>query len=450
MRYYKSTGEKAALEMCRKTLHAMRLGGIYDQVGFGFSRYSTDRKWLVPHFEKMLYDNALLCIVYAGFYDLTGDRLCKRTVSEIVSYLMDRLLSDKGAYYTSEDADSEGVEGKYYVFSKEEIDQVLKDDADEFCAIFGVSQEGNFEGKNILNLLNGEIPERKRDFTEKCRQMLYEYREKRTKPYVDDKILTSQNGLVLAALSIAARITGKKEFLEKAIDIVSFIKQNMLRPDGRIIARYRDDEARFIGYDEDYAFTIWGLIELYFSCLDRSHLDFALDLNKTFIEQFYDEKGGGFFQTDIDSEKLIYRPKIIYDGPTPSANSVAVYNLIRLSRLTVDETLMDMAKRSIESYMKELKPMPAAYPFHASNILYIEDGGTDVVLSADKLESLHELKAVVHKRIRPFTTVKAVTDGDKEYENYPMLDGLPTAYVCRNHSCSPPVTSPEELEKLLG
>ncbi|MDP4109706.1 MAG: thioredoxin domain-containing protein [Bacillota bacterium] len=446
MRYYFSTGDKDALTMCGRTLEHMRRGGIFDQIGFGFSRYSTDREWLVPHFEKMLYDNALLCMAYTEYAAITKDYASERTAREIIKYLGDRMRSPSGGFYSAEDADSEGVEGKFYVFSRSEVKDILKEDSEEFCGIFDITEKGNFEGKNILNLINSEYPGENREFVENCRKKIYEYREKRVRPYLDDKILTSWNGLVIAALAMAGRVFGEREYIKAAEEAAMFIKNNMMTPDGRLKARFRGGEARFMGYDEDYAYFIWGLTELYFATFDEFFLELALSLNNKFFDKFFDKKNGGFYQNDEDSEKMPVRLKMIYDGATPSANAVEVYNLLRLSRLAHDETLEETAKKTIEAFMGEIGSLPSAYVFHSINIQYLKNGGTDIVLSAKEKSQLNGMISLLNEKYRPFATVRVLAGEQKEYK---ALDGKPTAYVCRGFTCAPPVTELSELEKLL-
>ncbi len=454
MRYHASTGDAEAVKMCRKTLDSMRRGGIFDHIGFGFSRYSTDGEWLVPHFEKMLYDNALLTMAYTEFYSLTKEEQYARTAREIIAYLMDKMRSENGGFYSAEDADSEGVEGKFYVFTPDEVRQALGKDADEFCRYFDITEKGNFEGKSIPNLIHSGVPDDRRDFADRCRASLNLYREKRIHPHLDDKILTSWNGLVIAALAIAGRVLGDEGYLAAARQTAGFFLETMTDENGKLLARYRDGDARFLGRDEDYAYLIWGLIELYQSTYDAEYLRRAQSLNEVFMEGFFDEKNGGFYQNDQDAEKMLVRLKLSYDGATPSANAVHCCNLIRLSRLTHDEGLEQAATKTIESFMEEIASIPTAYAFHAMNILYLKNGGTDVVLRAKSRSDLGPMAAVLHEKYLPFTTVKVLTEG-ADPENaadadlYGMVNGLPTAYVCRGFSCAPPVTSMEDLKKLL-
>lgn len=298
LRFYAAAGKEKALNMCEKTLGCMRRGGIYDQIGFGFCRYSTDSRWLVPHFEKMLSDNALLCMAYTECWQITGKEEYRRTAEEILSYLTGRMQSENGGFYTAEDADSEGVEGKYYTFTPEELRQALGPDEKEFSRLFGITEEGNFEGKNIPNLLSGGIPENRREFAEACRRKVLACRSGRVPPFLDDKILPSRTGLAVAALSLAARAFGEEAYLRKARGAADFVLENMTARDGSLIAVYREGPSRSPGFAEDYAFFLWGLLELYEAGREPCRLESALRLEKVFAERFEDRENGGFYSAE--------------------------------------------------------------------------------------------------------------------------------------------------------
>ena len=442
LRYRAATGDGRALELCEKTLNCMREGGIFDQIGFGFSRYSTDGRWLVPHFEKMLDDNALLCMVYTECFQATGDPFYRTTASEIIEYLTGRMTSPEGAFYSAEDADSEGEEGKFYRFGRTEVEEVLGDRAREFCRYYHIDSENS-----VPNRVGSGPPGGRLEFLEGCRRDLLRYREKRTPPPLDDKILASRNGLAVAALSLAGRAFGEPGCLKAAKRAADFVLGRMTAPDGRLYARFRDGEARFPGYAGDYAFLIWGLIELYESVFDPEYLRRALKLNEVFLDRFLDREIGGFFESDAEAEQMPVRAKTIRDGAAPSANAVEAYNLIRLSRIGGREDLEREALRTLEAFAPELERFPLASPFAAAALLYLRDGGTDVVLAGDEA-GCAELLGAVRKGYRPFLT--AVPSPGGEGSGYPAAEGKPAAYVCRNHVCSRPVSTPEELERLLG
>jgi uncharacterized protein YyaL (SSP411 family) len=348
LRYYKANSNIKALEMSEKTLECMYRGGLFDHIGFGFSRYSTDNKWLVPHFEKMLYDNALLIIAYLEGYEITKNELYKNVAVKALEYVFRELTNENGGFYCAEDADSEGEEGKYYVFTPSEISKILGEDEGEyFNEYFDITTDGNFEDKSIPNLIkNSNFNEdnvRIRDLSE----IVLDFRSKRMKLHKDDKILTSWNGLMIAALGKAYKVLEDERYFEYAKKAVNFIFDNLIDENKRLLARYRDQESRHKAYLDDYAFLCFGLIELYESSFDITFLKKAIDLNKEMINFFWDNEKHGFFVYGEDSEQLIARPKELFDGAMPSGNSVAAYNLIKLSRITGDVYLEEMAEKQL-------------------------------------------------------------------------------------------------------
>lgn len=443
LKYYLCTKNPKGLDMCLKTLDSMRAGGIFDHIGFGFSRYSTDRKWLVPHFEKMLYDNSLLIVAYVECYRILRENKYLKTAEEIADYLMRKMQDLEGGFYTAEDADSEGVEGKFYVFSKEEINKILEEDADKFCNLFNITERGNFEGENIPNLIGQEIKLEDKEFIENCRLKLFNYQNKREHPHKDDKILTSYNGLAITAFSILGRISKNKKYIEVAKRVSDFIQEKLFVK-GKLMARFRDGEVKYLGYDDDYSYMIMGLISLYESTLNRKYLDFANELNKIFINNFYDDKNGGFYKSDKDSEKILVRKKEIYDGATPSANSVEVYNLYRLSSLTDNDEYLDIAEKTMNYFANEIKEYPAAYSFSAMNILYQTYGSVDIALVANKKEDLEDMLKIIEDCELPFLNI--IYDENKELK---MENNKPTAYVCKGYICLPPITNLENLSEVL-
>lgn len=348
LRYHKTHKNIKALEMAEKTLDSMYKGGLFDHIGFGFSRYSTDNKWLVPHFEKMLYDNALLIIAYLEAYEVTKNKLYKDVAIKSLDYVFRELRDEKGGFYCAEDADSEGEEGKYYVFNPLEILEVLgAEDGEYFNDHFDITPTGNFEGKNIPNLINNKNFNKKDSKINALSEQVLEYRSSRMKLHKDDKILTSWNGLMIAALGKAYKVLEDERYFEYAQKAVDFIYENLIDKDGRLLARYRDEESLHKAYLDDYAFLCFGLIELYESSFDVAYLKKAIDLNENMIDLFFDNKKQGFFLYGEDGEKLIARPKELFDGAMPSGNSVAAYNLIKLARITGDANLEDMAERQL-------------------------------------------------------------------------------------------------------
>lgn len=432
LKYYEITKEEKALGMVIKTLDALRAGGIYDQIGYGFHRYSTDEKWLVPHFEKMLYDNVLLLITYLEAYQVASFSRYEKTAKEIITFLLRDMQSPDGGFYTAIDADSENEEGKFYVFSYDEIESLLKEDAPYFIDYFNIKKNGNFEGMNILNLI-GKNVDLENEKIALLIHKLYEYRKQRIHPLIDDKILTSFNGLAVAAFAIAGRILDKK-YLDVAMDVYQFIKTRLLK-DGRLMARYRDGEAKIMGFSEDYAYFIYGLIELYLSTLDEEILSFALALNQTFINHYYDYEEGGFFITPDDGETILFRKKEIYDGATPSGNAIAINNLFRLSYLIEDYSLEEKAYKSLNCFGKEINDYPLGYAFSMINLLLKEH---NVMIKIEGQNTKTYIETVENAKI-PFYTLKIIKSNDEA-----------KVWVCKNKSCLPPIKDIKELAYTLS
>lgn len=484
LRYWYKTGKKEALEMVEKTLEAMHNGGIYDHIGFGFSRYSTDRKWLVPHFEKMLYDNALLAIAYLEAYQATGTINYAKIAEEIFTYILRDMTAPEGGFYSAEDADSEGIEGRFYLWDKSEIDAVLgKEDSTKLCRHYNITEEGNFEGRNIINLIDNHATDEFRDnryissinssenvngehkgwfeqdetFINSCREKLFSYREKRIHPYKDDKILTAWNGLMIAALSIGGRVLKNDKYSDAAERAAKFILQKLTRPDGRLLARYREGDAALPAYIDDYAFLTWGLTELYETTFDPEYLLQALILNDNMLKLFWDKKDGGLFIYGSDSEQLIMRPKEIYDGAVPSGNSVAALNLIRLSRLSGDPTFENHAELIFKAFSHELKAYPRAYPFTMLALLYKQSKSKEIIIVPGKDKgNAEKMLNIANSGFNPFNTVLLFSSNSNQLkkiapfiEGYTDLDGKATAYVCENQACMAPVTDIGVLTEML-
>src|SRR3990172_7818706 len=378
LRYWKRYGNVKALEIVEKTLIEMRKGGIYDHIGFGFCRYSTDREWLVPHFEKMLYDQALLVMAYSEAYQATKKIFYKETAEEILTYVMRDMISGEGGFYSAEDADSEGEEGKFYLWTSDEIKEILGNDSEIFIKSFNVEKERNLpdgeagfidsvhntrSDKNILHIKKGlsefavenDIDEKEfKKMLENGRQKLFEVREKRIHPYKDDKILTDWNGLMIVALAKGAQVFDEQRYAEAAQCAGDFILNTMQREDGRLLHRYREGEAAVLANVNDYAFLIWGLIELYESTFEVRYLKNAIDLSNDLIKHFWDEKEGGFYFTADDSEELLIRWKDVYDGALPSGNSVAMLNFIRLARMTGNPKFQETALQIVKTFSRRV------------------------------------------------------------------------------------------------
>lgn len=461
LRYWHGYGCDKALEMAEHTLKSMYKGGIYDHIGFGFSRYSTDNKWLIPHFEKMLYDNALLSIAYIEAFQATKDSFYKTAAEEILTYVLRDMTSVLGAFFSAEDADSEGVEGKFYIWSRDEIIKHLGDEkGKEFCDFYNITDTGNFEGLNIPNLIGKDNQELGiLDNFKESRHKLLKNREKRVHPFKDDKILTSWNGLMIAALSLAGRVfdnTGYTKAAEKASD---FILSELRNNKGRLLARYRDGDASIPGYADDYAFFIWGLMELFMSTHNARYLESAISLKNDFIKYFWDDEYGGFFLYGNDAEQLISRPKEVYDGAMPSANSQGAYNLIRLSRITGNVDMIDKVNRIFKGFANTVKAHPLGYTHLLSAVLYDIKPSKEIILVGLKGDSsVKKMWETVKNRYAPFdvSIIKYIDHNAIQLEKvvpyvkgYKMKDNRAAAYVCSNFTCRKPVSEIEELKEIL-
>lgn len=460
LRYGVLKGVDLAIDMVDKTLDGMYRGGIYDHIGGGFSRYSTDEKWLVPHFEKMLYDNALLLIVYTEAYQVLGREEHRTVVEEVCGYILRDMVSPEGGFYSAEDADSEGVEGKFYVWAQGEIIELLGEkNGREFCDLYDISEMGNFEGLNIPNLVRTpleRVKARKHALAIDRRKLLHR-RDSRVHPYRDDKILTSWNGLMIAALAKAFRVFGNHAYKQSAEKAVTFILNNLRRSDGRLLARYRQGEAAFPAYADDYAFVIWGILELYEATFEPNYLKLAMELNRDLIRYFWDDSEGGLFFYGSDVEEQILRPKEIYDGAIPSANSITAMNLLRLSRLTDSPEFEERASKVFSAFASTVKQYPSGYSallIAAMSLLY--PCREVVVVGERDSREVNQMLDLLNTTFLPnatfmfrSTTDDVVVDLNRRLNEYDPVGGQATAYVCQNYACQAPVTSAAELKKML-
>ncbi|KAI4453241.1 spermatogenesis-associated protein 20 [Holotrichia oblita] len=457
--YYEKENNIKALEMAEKTLCSMFKGGIFDHIGGGFSRYSTDEKWLAPHFEKMLYDNALLTLAYTEAFRITKNELYKITVERTLNYVSRELSNDRaddrGGFYCGQDADSDGEEGKFYTFEKNEILKVLgAENGDEFCKVYGITEKGNFEGKNIPNLIGSKIVN-ENPALEESRKKLYQYRLHRARLHKDDKILTSWNGLMITAFARSYIVFGDEMYLEKAKKAETFISEKLTN-NNRLLVRYRDGDSAGTGTLEDYAFYICGLLELYNTCFDAVYLHKACMFAETMTKHFFDTDRGGFFLYADDAEQLIARPKETYDGAMPSGNSMAVYILDKLTRLTGDIKWQEILDKQLGFFSEEVKLYPTGYSFilyGLCNILY-DRRDLICVLKKPPENNFYKLlnKTAVDnpdlciiiktpenssflETIAPFT--KAYTIDENEGDMF---------YLCRGNTCDQPVKSFDKLK----
>ncbi|MEX2237112.1 MAG: thioredoxin domain-containing protein [Dehalococcoidia bacterium] len=466
LRYHHRFRDQGALDMSLKTLRAMANGGIYDQMGGGFHRYATDQRWLVPHFEKMLYDNAQLALTYLDAFLVTGDQFYERICRETLDYVLREMTHSSGAFFSTQDADSEGEEGKFFVWSPEEIDEVLGDDAEVVKAFYGVTPEGNFEGKNILEVrveteafaaTVGVQPNELRQVIDSARARLYVAREERVHPARDEKVLTSWNGMMLKAFARASRGLGDGErYREAAVRNADFLLGNM-RPDGRLLRTWKDDggaasRARLLGYLEDYACLIDGLLAAYEATFEARYLRSALELADQMIELFWDPAKEVFYDTGHDHEQLVTRPRDIFDNATPAGNSVAIDVLLKLATLTANADYERVASAALRGLVAYLRQAPSGFGRALCALDFYLSRRQEVALVwPGEAGSGQPLIDTVFRAFRPSTVVAATGAEDLTplLEERGPIDGKPTAYVCENYACQQPVTDPAELAAKL-
>ena len=477
LRYWKRYKDEKALSMVEKTLQAMRQGGIYDHIGFGFHRYSTDAEWLVPHFEKMLYDQALLAMAYIETFQATGKEEYRKTAREIFTYVLRDMTAPGGGFYSAEDADSEGEEGKFYVWDKESIQHILNTEAELFSKVFNVSENGNFTepgatewtGRNIPHLKKSldelsaelEIPvQHLRERLEKARQKLFAAREKRVHPGKDDKILADWNGLMISALAKGSQAFDEPAYAEAARHAADFILNSMRRPDGSLFHRHRDGESAISGFLDDYAFQVWGLLDLYEATFETSYLKNALELTDYMTRHFPDERNGGFYLTPDTDETLIVRQKDAYDSAMPSGNSVAMLDLLRLARMTASSDMEKKAAGTGRAFFESVKQLPSAH----SQLLIAVDFGLgpsyEVVIAGNpQAEDTRLMLKALRRKFAPNKVVLLRPAGQESPDivrfalftkDLSGSDGKATAYVCRNYACQLPTTDVDKMLELLG
>jgi uncharacterized protein len=467
LRHHHRTGDRTALDGVELTLRKMADGGIYDQLGGGFARYSVDAYWLVPHFEKMLYDNALLSRLYLETYQATGDIFYRRIAEETLDYVLRDMTSEEGGFYSAEDADSEGVEGKFYVWTPEELGSVLDpDEADLAARYWDVTERGNFEGKNIPHVprppevvaeefgLSAEELGRR---IEPIRGRLFAAREKRVRPGRDEKILAAWNGLMLRSFALAARVTGREDYREAAVRNATFLVEKMKR-DGRIHRSYKDGRARFNGYLEDYAMVADGLVAVYEATFETRWLVEADALMGAVSELFWDEERRAFYDTPADHEELVTRPRDVYDNAAPSGTSVATEVLLRLSLFLDRADYRQRAEDILEDLAGGMEKIPGAF----GRLLCALDFSTSeprevAIVGAPEAADTRALLDEVYSTYLPNKVVAGRDPDDDEAEGLiPLLDqriareGKATAYVCVQYACQTPTTDPQELARQLA
>jgi len=466
LRWHLRAPKDGALAMVEKTLGEMWRGGMFDQVGGGFHRYSVDAQWLVPHFEKMLYDQAMLTMAYVEAYQLTGNPEHAQAAREVLAYVLRDMTSPEGGFYSAEDADSEGEEGLFYVWTPARVAEVLGPESGaRFCRVYNVTEQGNFEhGLSIAHLTQGwealaqaegVSVQALREEMASARQKLFVAREKRVHPLKDDKIITSWNGLMIAALSMAGAVLGEPRYLVAAGRAAAFVEKRLTTEGGRLERRWREGHLTGPGYLEDYAFYLWGLIELHQAGQDPAHLERALELAELAGRLFWDHEAGGYFYTTADGEALIFRDKEIYDGALPSGNSVMAYNLLRLGRLTARPEMEQRGEEVMSAFAEAVGRMPMAYTQLMNALDFAQGPSQEVVVvgragAPDTQDLLAKVRSSFGPRrvllFRPVGKGAPLVESLAPYSaEMEMVGGAATAYVCTGYACQSPVNDPDDL-----
>ena len=462
LRYSKISKISKFSEFVFKTLNKMAKGGIFDQIGGGFHRYSTDARWLVPHFEKMLYDNALLPIVYSEAYQITKDPFYLEVIQKTLNFVLREMTSPKGGFYSALDADSEGEEGKYYVWKKKEVQEILGKNTDVFCLYYDVTDGGNFEGHAILNnnistssaaFHFGITEDNVKKIISDSSVMLLEARSHRIRPGLDDKVLTSWNALMISAFAKGYRVSDDKSYLEAAEKCITFIEKNLLS-ENRLLRTYKNGQAKLGGYLEDYSYFINALIDVFEINPESKYLELAVNLANHIVDHFWDPQSNSFYFTSDDHEKLIIRPKNNYDLSMPSGNSVAANSLLRLYHLTQEKKLLDISTKTMESFSIMAAENPFGFGYLLNTMYLYLQNPTEITILNTKNKTILNL---LTKRFLPEGILVTLSNYEqlKNLAKYPFFAGKKfdsektIVFVCKNFSCSLPLESESEIEKLL-
>ncbi len=477
LRWWDRSGESNSLAVVEHTLNAMRQGGVYDHVGGGFHRYSTDRQWILPHFEKMLYDQAMHMMAYAEAYQVTGRDRYAETTREIARYLARDMTSPGGAFYAAEDAESEGEEGQFYVWTQEEWMNILgTEDGQLFGEIFNIQKEGNYReeatgernGTNIPHRRNswreeaqkrGMEPSQMRQRWRAARRQLLETRSNRTRPHRDEKVMTAWNGLMIAGLARAAQALDEEPMYQQAVNAADCVLDNLQTPDGRLLRYYRDTAGDVPGFADDYAFLALGLLELYEAGFEVDHLGQSLSLTRRMLDLFWDEQNGGLALVAEDASGPLVRPHDVQDGALPSSNSVALEVLLRLAAITGKGQLDDYARRLIQSRSERIMRGPSAFSAFLCGVNFAVGPNQEIVLAGEPDEAIvRRMCSMVKTRFLPRSvwlvrysgeTADPLTDLAPYTERMTPLNGQPAAYVCENKACKEPVTDANQLAECL-
>ncbi|MDF3066385.1 MAG: hypothetical protein K0R38_1986 [Polyangiaceae bacterium] len=464
LRFVRRTSDALALRMLKGTLDGMKAGGMYDQLGGGFARYSTDERWHVPHFEKMLYDNAQLAKVYTEAFQLTGDAEYARIAQETLDYVAREMQSPEGGYYSATDADSEGVEGKFFVWEPHEVEELLSaEDAADFCAYYDVTPQGNWEGLNVLRVqrTHEEVAEELgipvaelRASLQRSIPILYEARSRRVPPLLDDKILVAWNGLMIDAFATAARVFPERGYAESGARAAEHIRTALVRPDGGLFRTARAGKSHLFGYLEDYAYLTQGLVSLYEVSGDEQHLNEAARLAERLLKDFGDAQGGPFYQTAHDHEALIARVRDGHDGALPNPNAVAAMALARLARHLNRPEWEERARDALRGYAKSVERLPRAFGSTLNALDFMTEASLELVLVGEPgVSGYDDLAAEIARRYAPNRIEARLMP--KHASTLPLAQGKKLVgtqaalYVCRSFACAAPVTTGEEAAALL-
>ncbi len=468
LRKWKRSPDQELLKMVEVTLQRMALGGMYDQLGGGFHRYSVDAYWLIPHFEKMLYDNALLSRVYLEAYQATGSAFYRSVVADTLDYVLREMTSPGGGFYSAQDADSEGEEGKFFVWRPEEIEEVLgKEEADIFSRFYSVTEEGNFEGNTSALFIQkpprvfaeelGITEEKLFEVLQRGRAKLFAERERRVKPGLDDKILTSWNGLMIGSMALAGRILEHRPYVEEASKAADFILNNM-RDERGLLRSHREGVSKFNAYLDDYAFLIVGLVDLYEASFEPRWIRAASDLAREMVSRYWDDEGGGFFFTAHDHEQLIVRKKMTQDGAVPSGNSMAALGLLKLAKLSGEAEFAERGEDVLRSFGEYLGRVPAAFHMMLVALDFHLDSPVEVAIVGERnADDTRAVFRAVESRFIPNKVLAYKSESSDEetdaavplLDGKSMVDGQATVYLCENFTCKEPLTDLGKIGKAL-
>ncbi|HEY0455067.1 MAG TPA: thioredoxin domain-containing protein, partial [Verrucomicrobiae bacterium] len=462
LRYGVRYKDKEAIDMVLHTCERMAAGGIYDQIGGGFSRYSVDRQWLVPHFEKMLYDNAQLLNLYLDCYLVSGDKHYSAVARDIIRYLLRDMTHPDGGFYSAEDADSEGKEGKFYAWTTEELSKILPpDELKVALKYFGITEKGNFvdhsdpnplPNQNVLSIAHKELKPGEQDLLNAAKEKMFKTRSKRVRPHLDDKVLASWNGLMLGALARAAAVLSDDKYLAAAQKNFDFLKAKLWDAKTKILFhRWRDGERDSVQLLEAYAFLLNGALDLYQVTLDPNQLEFCVSLADSMLKNFYDPAAGGFWQTPPNTNDLILRIKEDYDSAEPSGNSVAILGLLKLGKITERKEFTEAAEKSLNLFSERLKKMPQAVPYMLLSLdFFLEEPKRAVIAGEPHLDSAKALVRAVHSVYQPNKVVLGTTGPVESFaKTLQPKEGKPTAYVCTGTACQPPTTDAAKVHEYL-